>query len=224
MMECGRLTALSQSCQGVEVRILIACERTQRVCIEFRRLGHEAYSCDIQSQSGGYPDWHIQDDVLRVLDNGWDMVIAFPPCTDLSCACANLWPLKQSDGRQADAFDFILKIWNSCEIVCVENPQGWLNTNWRKPDQTVHPYFFGDPWMKRTCLWLKNLPKLPYVLKDTPLLNMMGVYKTAVDPVGYWVSSSNRKEGLLKNGKNRNADARAETFPAIARAMAGHWG
>lgn len=206
------------------MRILIACERTQRVCIEFRRLGHEAYSCDIQPPSGGYPDWHIQDDVLRVLDNCWDMVIAFPPCTDLSCACAHLWPLKKADGRQAAAFDFILKIWESCEKVCVENPQGWLNTNWRKPDQTVHPYFFGDPWLKRTCLWLKNLPKLHYVLEDTPLLNMMGTYRTAVDPIGYWVSSSNRKSGLLKNGKARSADLRAETFPAIARAMAEAWG
>lgn len=206
------------------MRILIACERTQRVCIEFRRLGHEAYSCDIQPASGGHPEWHIQDDVLRILDQGWDMVVAFPPCTDLSCACGHLWPLKQADGRQAAAFDFILKIWNSCEKVCVENPQGWLNTNWRKPDQTVHPYFFGDPWLKRTCLWLKNLPELHYVLEDTPLLNMMGVYKTAVDPVGYWVSSSNRQDGRLKNGKHRDADSRAETFPAIARAMAEAWG
>ena len=206
------------------MRVLIACERTQRVCIEFRRLGHEAYSCDIQPADGGHPEWHIQDDVLRVLNQSWDMVIAFPPCTHLCCPCAGLWPLKSADGRQGAAFAFILKIWDSCEKVCIENPQGWLNTHWRKPDQTVHPYFFGDPWLKRTCLWLKNLKPLYYVLEDTPLLNMGGIYTTAVDPVGYWVSSSNRKGGPLKNGTHRDAESRAETFPAIARAMAEAWG
>lgn len=206
------------------MKILTACEESQRVCIEFRKRGHEAYSCDLQPCSGGYPEWHIQGDVRQVLREEWDMVIAFPPCTHLSCACSHLWPQKNEDGRQQGAFDFVLEIWKSSEKVCIENPQGWLNSNWKKPCQTVHPYFFGDPWLKRTCFWLKNLPKLYYVLEDTPLLNLCGIYKTAVKPIGYWVSSSNRKDGKLKNGKHRDPVARSKTFPAIARAMAEAWG
>ena len=207
------------------MRILVACERTQRVCAEFLARGHDAWSCDLRATAGQYPERHIRSDVIDVLDKDrWDMIIAFPPCTDLSGACGHLWPQKLADGRLQSAFDFVLKIWNSCEKVCIENPQGWLNTNWQKPTQTVHPWYFGDPWLKRTCLWLKGLPGLHYVLYDTPLLNFGGIYKTAVDPIGYWVSSSNRKDGVLKNGKHSSPGKRAETFPAIARAMAQAWG
>lgn len=206
------------------MKILTVCEESQRVCIEFRKRGHEAYSCDLQPCSGGHPEWHIQGDARQVLQENWDMIIAFPPCTDLSCACAHLWPQKAADGRQKAAFDFVLEIWSSSEKVCIENPQGWLNTNWMAPDQTVHPYFFGDPWLKRTCFWLKNLPKLYYVPEDTPLLNLCGIYKTAVEPIGYWVNSSNRKNSNLKNGKHRDPVNRSKTFPAIARAMAEAWG
>lgn len=207
------------------MRVLAACEESQRACEAFRRRGHEAYSCDIIPSSGGHPEWHIQRDVLEVLFDNWDLIIAFPPCTDLSCACANLWPQKKKDGRQGMAFEFVKKIWGApCEKVCIENPQGWLNTNWIPPTQTIHPYYFGDPYYKRTCLWIRGLPPLSYVLEDTPLLNAMGVYRTAVEPIGYYVSSSNRKDGHLKNGIHSSPKQRSKLSKAIAEAMAAQWG
>lgn len=202
------------------MRVLCACEESQAVTIQFRKLGHETFSCDIQECSGGHPEWHIKGDVLKILKQDWDLIIAFPPCTDLSGACANLWPQKQADGRQLAAFEFVKKIWESNDRVCIENPQGWLNTNWKKPTQTIHPWFFGDPYKKRTCLWLKGLPKLEYLLEDT----LFGK-KTAVEPTQYWVSSSNnQRSGRLKNGINRSAKDRSKTFPSIAKAMAEQWG
>lgn len=201
------------------MRVLLACERTQRVCIEFRRLGHEAFSCDVEPCCGGYPEWHIQGDVLDILDEHWDLVVAFPPCTDLSGACGHLWPVKLADGRIDRSFEFVKRIWGSSDVVCIENPQGWLNSNWKKPDQTIHPNYFGDPYLKRTCLWLKGLQPLRWQRYDN-----MWCKATWVEPVGYWVSSSNRRDGRLKNGLHHSADKRAETFPAIARAMAGQWG
>lgn len=201
------------------MKVLIACEESQRVCIEFRKQGHEAFSCDTQPCSGGHPKWHIQGDVLPVLADHWDMIIAFPPCTDLSCACAHLWPQKSADGRQQAAFDFVQKIWQSNERVCIENQQGWLNTNWSPPTQVIQPFYFGDPYIKRTCLWLKNLPPLGYRLRD----DLFGK-KTAVAPKSYWASSSNRPPGYLKNGVQSDAKNRSKTFPGIAKAMADHWG
>lgn len=207
------------------MRVLAACEESQRVCKAFRQRGHEAYSCDIIPCSGGHPEWHMQRDVTEVLSDCWDLIIAFPPCTDLSCACANLWPQKEQDGRQKKAFEFVKKIWNApCEKIVIENPQGWLNTNWISPTQTIHPYYFGDPYFKRTCLWIKGLQPLHYCLKDTQLLNLMGVYSTAVEPIGYYVSSSNRKTGNLKNGIHRSPKDRSKISKAIAKAMADQWG
>lgn len=208
--------------------ILVACEESQAVTIEFRKLGLQAYSCDTQECSGGKPEYHILGDVLEFIGknkynnfNGWDLVVAFPPCTDLSGACANLWHVKQADGRQKAAFEFVLRLWESCDKVCIENPQGWLNTNWMKPTQTIHPYYFGDPFSKRTCLWLKNLPPLLYNMHT----NLFGS-KTAVEPTCYWVSSSNnRKTKRFSNsGKCHTAKDRSKTFPGIAKAMAEQWG
>lgn len=207
------------------MRVLAACEESQRVCISFRGKGHDAYSCDLFPPSGGKPEWHIQGDVLEIINDGWDMIIAFPPCDHLSCACGHLWPQKQADGRQQAAFDFVKKIWEAdCPKICIENPQGYLNTKWQKPSQTIHPCYFGDPWLKRTCFWLRGLPPLIYCLEDTPLLNMMGIYKTAVTPIGYYVSSSNRKDGHLQNGIHRSPKDRAKLSWAIAKAMADQWG
>lgn len=204
------------------MRVLIACEESQVVCKEFRKLGHEAYSNDIIECSGGYPEWHLQMCALEAINSRkWDMIIAFPPCTHLSAAGAPGWKKKQEDGRQQAAIDFVMAIANAgCEMIAIENPTGKLNTSWRKPDQIVNPFQFGDPFKKRTCLWLKGLPKL----EDTNL----------VEPEYHYTSNSTRG-GLLKDGTRKksnlpifkawdSAKERSKTFPGIAKAMAEQWG
>ncbi|EOW9372185.1 hypothetical protein ACOBWO_000400 [Vibrio cholerae] len=204
------------------MKILVACEESQAVTVEFRKMGHEAYSCDIIDCSGGYPEWHIKDDCLNVIKSRkWDMIIAFPPCTDLSCAGAPTWKIKQKDGRQQAAIDFVMKIYDSdCSMIAIENPVGKLNSAWRKPDQIIHPYQFGDPYKKRTCLWLKGLS----ILSPT----------NVVQPIAHWTSNSTRG-GLLKDGTRKksklpirkawcSAKERSKTFNGIAKAMASQWG
>lgn len=204
------------------MKILIACEESQAVCKEFRLLGHDAYSCDIQECSGERPEWHIQEDALQVIKRDkWDIIIAFPPCTDLTVACSGLWPEKWEDGRQPAAIDFVMSIYNSdCPLIAIENPVGKLNSYWRKPDQIIHPFQFGDPFKKRTCLWLKGLPKLT----NTNL----------VEPKYHYTSNSTRG-GLLKDGTRKKSELpiykawdtpkeRSKTFTGIAKAMAEQWG
>lgn len=138
------------------MRVLIACEESQVVCIEFRKLGHEAYSCDILDCSGGHPEWHIKGDVLNYL-TGWDMIIAFPPCTHLAVSGSRHFAKKIADGRQQEGITFFMQIAKApCEIIAIENPIGIMSTLFRKPDQIIHPYQFGDPEKKSTCLWLKG--------------------------------------------------------------------
>ncbi|MBO7677588.1 MAG: hypothetical protein J6S49_08745, partial [Erysipelotrichaceae bacterium] len=134
------------------MKILIACEESQRVCIEFRKLGHEAYSCDIQECSGDHPEWHIMGDVLPMLngycsfqtmdgeehniDTKWDLIIAHPPCTDLACSGARYFKEKQMDGRQDAAVKFFMQFVNAdCDHIAIENPIGIMSTRYRKPDQ-----------------------------------------------------------------------------------------
>lgn len=203
------------------MKVLIACEESQAVCIEMRKLGHEAYSNDIIECSGGYPEWHLQMDCLEAIKSRkWDMIIAFPPCTHLSSAGAPSWRQKQADGRQQAAMQLVIEIYNSdCDLIAIENPTGWLNTNWRKPDQIINPFQFGDPYKKRTCLWLKGLPKLT----ETEV----------VKPVAHWCSNSTRG-GKLKDGSRKKSELpirkawdgskeRSKTFPGIAKAMANQW-
>lgn len=202
-------------------KILIACEESQAVTKAFRERGFEAYSCDIQECSGGHPEWHIQQDVIELLKQKWDLIIAFPPCTHLSGAGAPSWKQKQADGRQQAAFNFVIKIYNNkCERIAIENPTGYLNTNWRKPDQIINPFQFGDPFKKRTCLWLKGLP----ILKPTKI----------VEPKWHYTSNSTRG-GLLKDGTRRksklpikkawdNSKERSISFEGISRAMSEQWG
>lgn len=203
------------------MKVLVACEESQTVCKEFRLLGHEAYSADIIDCSGGHPEWHIKGDVLNVINNKWDMIIAFPPCTHLSAAGAPSWKIKQVDGRQQSAIDFVYAIRDAdCRYVAIENPTGKLNTTWRKPNQIINPFQFGDPFKKRTCLWLKNLPLL--------------VPTDIVEPEFHYTSNSTRG-GLLKDGTRKKSDLpifkpwdsakeRSKTFTGIAKAMAQQWG
>ena len=149
------------------MKVLLACEESQRVCMEFRKRGHEAYSCDILDCSGGHPEWHIKDDVLKHL-TGWDMIIAFPPCTYLTVT-GNRWFNYEKYGEKAiertikrnEAIEFFMNFVNAdCERIAIENPIGVMSTLYRKPDQIIQPYWFGDKARKSTCLWLKGLPQL----------------------------------------------------------------
>lgn len=150
------------------MRVLVACEESQAVTKELRRLGHEAYSCDIQECSGGHPEWHLQVDALELLKMSWDMIIAHPPCTYLTVT-GNRWfnvdkygdKAKQRYRDREKAVEFFMAFVNAdCPRIAVENPVGYMSTHYRKPDQIIQPYMFGDHARKATCLWLKGLPPL----------------------------------------------------------------
>lgn len=200
------------------MRVLLACEESQAVTIEMRKLGIEAYSCDIEPCSGDHPEWHIQKDVLTILD-GWDMIIAFPPCTHLAVSGAAWFKQKIEDGRQQQGIDFFMQFANAnCEKICIENPVGIMSTKYRKPDQIIQPWQFGDPFQKSTCLWLKNLPKL------------IPTEEVSRGEFFEWVDKNGKKKkqpkwfmDALKDKKNR-AKIRSKTFPGIAKAMATQWG
>lgn len=192
------------------MKILVACEESQIVTKAFREKGHEAYSCDIQECSGDLPEYHIQGDVLPLLKKKWDVIIAFPPCTDLSQAQRKdilLEKIKQ--GKTQNALNFIKKIWNSCNVVCIENPLSWyLNNNWIPYSQIIEPYYFGHNYRKRTCLWLKNLPPLISTCWNYP--EFKKVY-------------SNGKNEKGKPLMKRSAKNRSKFHEKVAEAMAEQW-
>ena len=196
------------------MRILVACEESQAVTIELRRLGHEAYSCDVQECSGGHPEWHIKGDALELLKMKWDMVIAFPPCTYLTTAGAvRTFPQKVADparyAKGEDAARFFMAFYNAdCPRIAIENPLPMTCFGLPKYNQIIHPYMFGDPWYKRTCIWTKGLPTL---VSDV----------APVEPKGHWVQCRARAKGF-KAGHS-DPKMRSKTFPAIARAMAEQW-
>lgn len=209
------------------MKILIACEESQVVCKEFREKGHEAYSCDILPCSGGHPEWHIQGDVLPLLEQDWDMIIAHPPCTYLSNAGIR-WFNEERYGDKArerkrlrgDAMEFVLKIYNSkCEKIVIENPRGWLNSHWRKPDQTIQPWMFGDSFNKPTCLWIKGLP----ILNPTNIVDK-GEMVTHITKSGKKKTDSKWYYEAFSMEPGERAKFRSKTFPGIAKAMADQWG
>ena len=137
------------------MKILVACEESQAVTIEMRRLGHEAYSCDIEPCSGGHPEWHLQVDALELLKMKWDMILAFPPCTHLAVSGARYFEQKRKDGRQQAAIDFFMRFANAdCPKIAIENPVGIMSSVWRKPDQIIQPWQFGK--QKRRACGLKG--------------------------------------------------------------------
>lgn len=201
------------------MKVLVACEESQAVTIAMRKKGIEAYSCDILECSGGYPEWHIQDNVLDVIDDTYDLMIAFPPCTYLTVT-GNRWfnvdrygvkALERFEKRN-EAISFFMSLVNApIKRIAIENPVGVMSSYYRKPDQIINPYQFGDPYEKRTCLWLKNLP----LLKPTNVVipEERIVYKSGKTmPKWYQVS-----------GKDRSK-IRSKTFKGIAEAMANQWG
>lgn len=204
------------------LRILVACEESQTVTMALRSQGHEAYSCDILPTTGKHPEWHIQDDVLNQLDKGWDMMIAFPPCTYLTVS-GNAWmhdPERQKERRKALAF--IRKLMKApIDKIAVENPIGVISTAIRKPDQIIQPYFFGDNAKKSTCLWLKNLPLLePTDMLDEDQLEYKHWYdkkkkRWRRQPLWYYQARD------LSDEERRRV--RSKTFQGIAEAMADQW-
>lgn len=217
------------------MKVLIACEESQRVCIEFRKLGHEAYSCDIEPCSGGHPEWHIHTDVLPLLDGNcifhtmdremheivgkWDMIIAFPPCTYLSNAGAR--HLYKNHILNNDRYEkglrakyFFMRLYNAdCEKIAIENPVPSKIYDLPERTQVIQPYLFGHPYTKRTYLWLKGLK----LLEPTEI----------VIPLASWCPSGSysknhlmQYKGVFTSNRQKN---RSKTFPGIAKAMACQW-
>ena len=208
------------------MRILVACEESQAVTKELRRLGHEAYSCDVIECSGGHPKWHIKQDVLPLLngdcefttmdgavhkiDGEWDMIIAFPPCTHLAVSGAVWFEQKRQDGRQQQGIDFFMQFTKvCCQKVAIENPVGIMSTYYRKPDQIIQPWQFGHPEKKSTCLWLKGIPILHSTNDVSDYMKMLPKCKQ-------------ERNHYMSPGPER-AKLRSKTYPGIASAMAEQW-
>lgn len=219
------------------MRVLVACEESQRVCTAFREKGHEAFSCDLIDQSGGHPEWHIKDDCTHIIGGDcsfltcdgilhqfigkWDLIIAHPPCTYLTVA-GNKWynsehVTEERINARNEAVEFFMLFvryqhFKNCKM-CIENPVGYMNTHYRKPDQIIHPYQYGEPYAKRTCLWLYNLPEL----KPTKILER---------PSDGWANQNFDKYGKNRgfNGTFTGSEKRSKTFQGIAKAMAEQWG
>jgi hypothetical protein len=205
------------------MRVLLACEESQSVCTEFRERGHEAFSCDLLDCSGEHPEWHIKGDVLEIINQGWDLMIAFPPCTHLAVSGARHFKNKIEDGRQQQGIDFFMKMVNApINKIAIENPIGIMSSIYRKPDQIIQPYYFGDSYSKSTCLWLKNLQRLTHVKeKDSPLFPEM---ETHVDKGEFVTFPSGKRMAKWYNEASGNGHVRSKTFSGIAKAMALQWG
>lgn len=204
------------------MKILVACEESQAVCIELRKLGHEAYSADIQECSGGHPEWHILGDVIPLINGDckfttmdgvwheivgeWGMLISHPPCTHLAVSGARwfkegLKPMYLQD----EAADFFMKFINAkCKKIVVENPVCVMSTRYKKPTQIIHPWQFGHPEQKRTCLWIKGLPKL----RETN-----NVYK-------YMMTLPVKQRTRIWQLGSGHSKERSKTYPGIAKAIA----
>lgn len=218
------------------MKVLVACEESQAVCIAFRELGHEAYSCDTQECSGGHPEWHVQGDCIPLLNGNcsfdtaggqhveilgrWDLIIAHPPCTYLTNAGAVRMRVKgviqqERFEKAMEAREFFMKIWNAdCDKICIENPTPMKIVNLPPYTQAIQPYEYGHPYSKRTCLWLKGLP----LLKPTNILDHHEPYVNGgcKDAHGNYRRFQGRKE--------RDPKTRAKTFQGIAEAFAQQWG
>jgi hypothetical protein len=206
------------------MKVLVGCEFSQIVTQAFRNKGHEAYSCDLLPTEGN-PEWHLQGDVLDVLNQDWDIGIFHPPCTHLAVSGARWFKEKIVDGRQQQAIDFFMKLVNApIPRIAIENPIGIMSKQYRKPDQIVQPYFWGDKVQKATCLWLKNLP----CLRPTNIVDRGSIY---VDPRGHkhgGVYTMRAKKAysplMLLHKSSERWKIRSITFRGFAEAMSNQWG
>jgi hypothetical protein len=214
---------------GQGFRILIACEESDEVRCRFEAYGFDAWSCDLQPNRNPKAK-HYQGNVLDILNDNWDAMIAFPPCTHLAVSGARWFESKKKDGRQKQAIDFFMALVNApIPRIAIENPIGIMSTLYRKPDQIIQPYFFGDPAQKTTCLWLKNLPPLYH----NPEPNLFDSIVTHTDKGDFfeWIDSRTGKKKRqplwFKQAWNlkphERSKLRSRTFPGIARAMADQW-
>jgi site-specific DNA-cytosine methylase len=205
------------------MKILVACEESQAVTKELRALGHEAYSNDLEPCSGGHPEWHLQCDALALLKyEKWDMIIAFPPCTYLTVT-GNRWFNIERYGEKAIqrhkdrewAIGFFMALAEAdCEKIAIENPVGIMSSEWRKPNQIINPFQFGDPFEKKTCLWLKGLPELtPTDVVEPPKRTE---FKSGKSMPAWYADCG-------KLPPKERAALRSKTFPGIAKAMAEQW-
>lgn len=194
------------------MRVLCACEESQAVAIEFRKRGHEAYSCDLLPCSGGHPEWHIQADALQVAKMDWDMVIAFPPCTHLASSGARWFDEKRRNGSQQMGVGFFLAFTALDHVprVAIENPVGIMSSEYRKPDQIIQPWMFGHPESKATCLWLKGLPQL--------------IETNNVKAVMDSLPERERERVHHMSPSPERSMMRSKTYSGLAKAMAEQWG
>ena len=203
------------------MKILIACEFSGTVREAFAKLGHDAWSCDIEPTD--IPGQHYQGDVMDILADGWDMLIAFPPCTHLAVSGARHFEQKRKDGRQQQGIDFFMQMINApIEKISVENPVGIMSSIHKKPSQIIQPWQFGHEAQKTTCLWLKNLPNLEHT-------NVVGKGEFYTTPTGKkmpsWMSDPVGADGKkLAYGSAEIKKVRNKTFQGIADAMASQWG
>ena len=221
----------------MKMNILVACEESQAVTKELRALGHEAFSCDILPCSGGHPEWHLQQDVFEVIEHGWDMMIAFPPCTDLAVSGARHFEKKRANGSQYKSIEFFGRLLNAdIERIAIENPIGIISGGYIeeyfpdlcekyglpiKPTQIIQPWQHGDKVQKSTCLWLKNLPEIEptnivekgwfkeWVCSTTGKIKRQSLWAYEA----FQVSMTPQERSIL----------RSKTFKGIAKAMATQW-
>ena len=230
------------------MRVLVACEESQAVCKAFRARGHEAYSADIQECSGGHPEWHIMGDCLPLLDGNcnfitqggqwvhiegkWDLLIAHPPCTYLTCS-GERWFNTERYGKAAekrwrdrmDAAVFFMRfVAANCDRIAIENPVGVMGTAYRKADQAIQPYEYGHPTKKTTCLWLKNLPKLKPTNVVEPEMEEYICSNGKLKKFGKGIGEAVANGKILAWNDPMTKKIRSKTFQGIADAMADQWG
>ena len=204
------------------MRILFGCEFSQIVTEAFAKKGHDVMSCDLEPAEKDYP--HYQGDIMDVIYDGWDMMVCFPPCTHIAVSGSGSFAEKILDGRQQQGIDFFMKMVNApIDKIAIENPICIMSSEYRKPDQIINPYYFGDPVPKKTCLWLKNLPRLIHTPEDT-----LFETKTHVEPEYLMYKSKKNKSGFSKYskfwklGKGKGKE-RSVFHEGIAEAMAEQW-
>jgi len=208
------------------MRVLVACEFSGIVREAFRARGHDAWSCDLLPTE--IPGTHFQGDVLKIIDDGWDLMIAHPPCTYLSYAAMHVWNNPERVYKRLEALKFFADLWEaSIEKICIENPRGCASPTIAKYTQIIQPYYFGDRHLKTTWLWLKNLPPLQWADENELFQNKTAVNKPEPISTGkithgkkrYFESSCNG----FKGNQNRRHE-RSRFWPGVAKAMAEQWG